>query len=579
MSFLKKKTQKESLHIMGCLIQVCCKKGGHICKRFNKMFKKRDYLGIVDYEFDYSHLPIDTNDILYARQIQALFSKQDFLDFGIDKEAVSFRTFMQSESQCRDTNHRFRAQIPPVNPDVTQVMYLAQYKIGQILEQVPDIANLHFSFGPGSNTSTKKTEVNPRIKLSSSLECSANFAPFASRFLEEFPNWQAEHLIQGYSKEQPYVSVAPGELSFVPKSSKTLRAIIVEPILNGFYQKAIGSYIKERLKLAGLDLRRQHPNQKAAELGSLGADLATVDLSNASDTISYGLVLSLLPVRWFHLLDIGRSGVVKYKDKEIYLEKFSSMGNAYTFELESLIFFALATAVCELMSLDQSYVRSYGDDIVIPVAAIPLLLDTFSYCGFKVNTKKSYWEGPFRESCGADYLFGYDIRPFYLRDQISERVLYLMHNWFIRHLELELAETVAKFVNPELVLYGPDGYGDGHLIGPFVLRQSRKRIRQGYCGGVFDTYALKKRINKKRYPGDWIFPCYSIYVKTSNEEDLDEDPELREFKCSEGFDVFDESVETDPNVIKGSRGFRKLSIYTLATTIFGRVGQRRKTTR
>ena len=88
------------------------------------------------------------------------------------------------------------------------------------------------------------------------------------------------------------------------------------------------------------------------------------------------------------------------------------MGNSYTFELESLIFFSLAYATCTHLGLSPKNVSVYGDDVVIPVEAMNLFREVLTVCGFIINTDKSYSSGPFRESCGADYLEGLDIRPF-----------------------------------------------------------------------------------------------------------------------------------------------------------------------
>jgi len=554
MCYLKRKSLKDSIKILGAIVQECAKLGGPLTDQLFQLFLKKDYIGIARFEFHYE-LPYTTDDFIYARQIQALFSKQDFLDFGIDTEQVAFDKFIASEIKCRETNRRFRINAPG-KPGVYEVLHLARRKIADILRDVPDLSDLTFKFGPGTNTSTKVNETNPRIKLSSSLECCANFAPFARAFLEEFPLWNL-------ATSEQEVKISNGRLTFVPKTSLTKRTINIEPILTGLFQKGVGSYLKSLLKFEGLDLSDQEPNRYAAYLGSKNGEIATLDLSAASDTISYGLVLDLLPPEWFQFLEIARTSVTEYGDVELQLQKFSSMGNAYTFELESLIFYSLAHSVCTFLSLDTKYVRSFGDDIIVPTPAVALLVDVLNFCGFTVNTEKSFSEGRFRESCGADYLDGIDIRPFYLKEQINERILYLMHNWFVRNLEFKLAEVVLSFVNMDMILWGPDGYGDGHLVGEFSLRTSRKLQRSGFGGGVFDTYTLKKRFNKRLFKNDWVFPSYSIYVRHDVKSGDERDSYLdRTFPI--------ESVATDPDVVRGSRGYAKMSIYTLASSIFGR---------
>jgi hypothetical protein len=121
------------------------------------------------------------------------------------------------------------------------------------------------------------------------------------------------------------------------------------------------------------------------------------------------LVAYLLPDDWFGFLNDVRSpgftGV--FGDGEY--AKFSSMGNGTTFVLETLIFASL----CYAVGAKQYLV--YGDDIVIDKAFYQPLVDLLGDAGFQINRKKSFSEGPFRESCGGNYHSGFDITPFYWR--------------------------------------------------------------------------------------------------------------------------------------------------------------------
>jgi hypothetical protein len=513
---------------------------------------------VINFKFDYTW-SFSTDDFIYARQIQALFSKQDFIDLGVDKEAVAFSKFVESEELCRISNERFEDS-SSFNKDVSAVLYYASRKIDKILGPVPLLSELHFSFGPGATTSTNSIIANPRVKLNSSLECSTSLVSHVRELLEELPMLCDSHSIT--TNEFVWnidVTIAPGKLSFVPKDCTKHRSIVVEPILNGLLQKGIGDYMKHRLKLHGLDLSDQTRNQKLARKGSIDGSLATIDLSMASDCISRGLVWSLLPSPWADLLDSARSDQVTYKHPisgeilNFVIEKFSSMGNAYTFELESLIFYSLVSGVCQHLRISPSDISVYGDDIICPVAAYPLLSQVLEDCGFVLNRNKTFSTGPFRESCGTDYLEGIDIRPFYLKTLISERTLYSMHNWFVRACEVNLAAFIKGETLEPLRIFGPDGYGDGHLIGDWNPRTSRKLKRAGYCGGIFDTYSLKPRYYKRLLNSDYVFPCYSIYV-------------------TEESDIRDDIRSSDPDIVRGTRGYHKLSIYTLTQSIFSGYG-------
>jgi hypothetical protein len=525
--------------------ELCSLNGGELSGELNKLIQEGKYLEVIDYAIDYNR-PYTLSDIRNARQIKALVEKQAFFDLGCKTEETAYKKFKESEEKCLETNKRLESNRSP-NGEVVSVLFSAQRKIDRILGRVPSLDALDFSFGPGATTNVKMHEACFRSKLSASLACSDDMVPVVGEFLAEFPNLVRHHSWRkSDDSSSVVVKTSAGKLCFVPKNSRTDRPIVVEPLLNGLMQKGIGSYIKKRLRHAGIDLTDQSRNQRLAFIGSVTGRLATIDLSSASDTISLALVWDLLPFPWADLLSSCRTGEVSYKDDYFVLEKFSSMGNGYTFELESLIFYALAYGVCHHLGLDQSEVSVYGDDIVIPSQAYELLSSVLSYTGFEINERKSFRSGPFRESCGADFWHGFDIRPFYLREEISYRVLFSFHNWAVRNCEHELSAHIATQIPDWLKIYGPDGFGDGHLVGSHKLRLNRGLRRRGWGGGFFDTYSLGKRFFKKPLPGDWQVPCYSVYTRSG---ELD---------------------PTDPNLVRGSRGYAKMSIYTLTTSIFGR---------
>jgi hypothetical protein len=204
--------------------------------------------------------------------------------------------------------------------------------------------------------------------------------------------------------------------------------------MNIFAQLGLGSYLRACLKRAGLNLDEQFPNQELARLGSLHGTIATIDLSMASDSLAIEVVRELIPEPWFVAMDWVRSkkGTISIEGVEASFryEKFSSMGNGFTFELESMIFYALAQACSEAVGYsDRSLCRSYGDDIAVPTAAVALLVEVLTLLGFKVNPSKSFSAGEFRESCGADFFHGVNVRPYYQKEPlIDAKSLYRLAN-------------------------------------------------------------------------------------------------------------------------------------------------------
>lgn len=381
------------------------------------------------------------------------------------------------------------------------------------------------------------------------------------------------------------VQIMDAALTFVAKNAKTYRAIATEPPLNGVYQLALGDYIARRLAKFGVDLSDQSRNQRLAKEGSLTGALATLDLSSASDTVATELVYHLLPVDWALALSVGRSSAVLYKGEKIVLEKFSSMGNGFTFALESLIFWALASS-CSA----GGEVSVYGDDIIVETAAVPLLTEVLTACGFTLSPGKSFSTGPFRESCGADYYRGFDIRPYYQKDLVCPADLMKLHNFYVRHGYEERAEMVRKtYLHPDFHIFGPDGYGDGHLLGDFSPLRKQRHVRSGYSGFVFDTFkeAGLRMDRKGHLPGDYVYSLYTIYQRASEPlvkslgrlgSHLGAGDYARAHGCLEhlargrtvGEAVPEVTLERDgerwsfktPSV-PGSRDYKRISIYTL----------------
>ncbi|DAD50998.1 TPA_asm: RNA-directed RNA polymerase [ssRNA phage SRR6960509_5] len=214
------------------------------------------------------------------------------------------------------------------------------------------------------------------------------------------------------------------ELFTVPKKSDIDRVACKEPEGNMLLQRSVGIYIRNRLRNVGIDLRDQTRNQNLARI-AWGEGLATVDLSSASDSITRQLVFEFLPFDWWSLLDDLRVKSAIVDDHEHELEMFSSMGNGFTFELESLLFWAITRTVCKLSGTRRHPIKGrisvYGDDIIMPSTVVRRQRRLFSFLGFKMNPKKTHWgsKDPFRESCGKHYYRGFDVTPFYIRREVQ----------------------------------------------------------------------------------------------------------------------------------------------------------------
>lgn len=160
-----------------------------------------------------------------------------------------------------------------------------------------------------------------------------------------------------------------------------------------------------------------------ARIASKTRELSTLDLSSASDTIAFQLCNLVVPTDWLQMMKLSRSPLTakplnKGTHKWQRLEKFSSMGNGYTFELETALFTAISWAVCELFKVPVLLGKDltvFGDDIICPTSAAPHIATALRFFGFTLNQKKTFiGDSPFRESCGGDYFDGVDVRPVHI---------------------------------------------------------------------------------------------------------------------------------------------------------------------
>jgi len=431
----------------------------------------------------------DLRSIRAERQQFAIFSKNVSYGDDGDKEKVAWNAFCESELNCKRVNESVRnGDFGKDYPECESIFYMARRKISQLLGDVPRLEDLQLTFGPGANTTVKKNTASI-FKIAATPVCSKSFLSTAPVVLDELP------LLQYFHKGK--LLVGGGTLAFVPKDATKHRSIIIEPILNTVLQKGIGSYLKKRFKLFGIDLKNQFINRERARIGSITGHLATVDMSSASDNIAYNIVLEFLPLNWFEFMEQCRTSFIHYKRGKnkvlsFELEKFSTMGNGYTFELQSLLFYSIAHSCCVYLDIEPD-VTVFGDDVILPSPAFDFFCRMLTSCGFKVNEKKSFSEGPFRESCGGDYVKGKNIRPFYVLDAWTDARLVSLLNFYYNDpiISPEEREYWLSLLSTK-VPRGPVGYGDGHIHDEFFVGVPANRDK-GHCGFTFKTFVMRSK--------------------------------------------------------------------------------------
>lgn len=414
------------------------------------LLKGGDVVGLVRLADSLSSTAyLDARMHFLANQLSLLIRKYPFPKcdklFAPREKAIT--TLLASEHRCKRTNKKFRVMRSVLgrvrfSRDYAHRLATMRSWITYVLGSAPSLEAVYDScdFGPGASIGVSGNATNIARKLLSE-KWSVTPEAFQHAAIAMFRHSQVRQMV--LAEQGPIHCLDFGlfvqtlrsrvdvlhnnKITFVPKTVKTERSIAVEPLLNGFLQKGVDLEMRKRLKRVNVDLTDQSFNQRLAHLGSaMDGSFCTIDLSSASDSLAVEVVRELIPPEWFSLLDALRSKEGFLDGRKIAYEKFCSMGNGFCFPLESLIFAACVTEAGGKLGVDAAV---YGDDIIVQHQIFDRVVSNLSLLGFKLNTDKTFSSGPFRESCGADYFGGEDVRPFTLDFKLdSLSSLIKLHN-------------------------------------------------------------------------------------------------------------------------------------------------------
>jgi len=280
--------------------------------------------------------------------------------------------------------------------------------------------------GPGASVGAKRTDFFTKLANSALTSSNPSLHKLYVQAISCNPTWSATEISRSNRLGEEVVKGS--RLSFVPKTSEISRTICTEPILNMLFQKGVQGALERRLvEVVGINLSNQpDENSRLAQIGSVSGEFGTIDLSSASDSLSLGVVREFFPRRVFDVLCAFRTPVTILPDgTSTELHMLSSMGNAFTFPLQTIFFSAIVIGAYKVLGLkhhhfrgrrnDRSNFAVFGDDIIVCKEAYNLVCRLLFLTGFTVNHDKSFNQGLFRESCGHDYFNGHNVRGVYLR--------------------------------------------------------------------------------------------------------------------------------------------------------------------
>lgn len=300
--------------------------------------------------------------------------------------------------------------------------------------------------------------------------------------------------------------VPGGKTFFAPKNAEISRTCSTEANVNQMIQQAVGAFIEQRLeRFFGVSLKSQPDlNRELARTGSIDGSMATIDLASASDCIGLYLIDWLLPEGHLKRVIKGSrsSRTVLPDGSKLELNMVSTMGNGFTFPLQTLIFASAIRSVYQAMGfpcLDPAKdFGVFGDDLVVRRETYDFLSKMLAKLFFQVNLGKSYNTGAFRESCGHDYYAGTNVRGVYVTSlETPQEVCSLinrLHRWSSRH-GIRLPTVMRLLLSwTREIRVPPSESDDAGIHVPFEL--SRIRLSNEYW---FKYRYYKRKVKKMTF--------------------------------------------------------------------------------
>lgn len=375
--------------------------------------------GFLDLVFDRSSGVLLTDPSIMAiralRQLTLMWGKME-LQCTPERERAAFMDYVSCEQDVRAADRSFHLFEDDFKRISSMLFADAFSKVDKIVYDgglVPKHGSGSTADGLRGNAKYYQSEWTDRLE---------EYFP-AGEYL--FPSWR--HFDASSLTYLEPGAERPVKVITVPKTLKKPRIIAMEPTCMQYTQQALFEVITEEIESSYLlksliGYHDQTPNQRLARKGSFLGELATLDLSAASDRVSNQHVRALLAnfPSFAGAVDSCRSRKADVPGFGVKrLAKFASMGSALCFPFEAMVFITAVFLGIErelkrhLTRGDiKSFlgkVRVFGDDIIVPVHFVPSVVMTLELLGFKVNRSKSFWTGKFRESCGKDYYAGEDV--------------------------------------------------------------------------------------------------------------------------------------------------------------------------
>lgn len=292
----------------------------------------------------------------------------------------------------------------------TKVLYWANYSLD--LAEVDEVSSTSFTEGATAELSGEKNTYLQKLwLLRKAFGCYKSI---------EYP-WSNEFLPDSEKLSEP------GFVKAVPKSYKTPRIIVKEPLLRNYIATGLRietiKALRSRPIWKQINVESQDRNrQRAWESAMAGGKFSTEDYASASDSIAMTLGIEIFPIfkylPWlrdtFIAMDAFKnegSKWTRYTTSNIFL----TSGHPLTFLCETLLIEGSAVVATEYTQWIYSDKRyhfmkpiSFGDDLLVDNKVHEMIEQVAASIGMTINVDKSFsGDSAYRESCGEEYLNGY----------------------------------------------------------------------------------------------------------------------------------------------------------------------------
>ncbi|DAD51595.1 RNA-directed RNA polymerase [ssRNA phage Gephyllon.3_9] len=388
--------------------------------------------GFLRHVFDKSGRLLDDPSIDCIRAVRQLcrFAKSVNLPCSTARQAHAIEAYVQCDAEVQEFSDEEDGSIVQ-----------AFRRVGAIVSADLELDEAQEAFKPvhGSGAVRERLTINERwarmpywprrlddVGLTARMAFFGHEEPLFGLEFEEESAWFPDSVSPEHE--------TPVKVTLVPKTLAKPRVIAIEPAAQQFAQQGVSRWFRGVLERHALTSGRvnfydQDVNRSLALVESERRRMATLDLSEASDRVGLWHVrqaFSSSPDFLRTLMACRTERALLPSRREVRpLRKYASMGSALCFPVEAYIFFlSIIAARLQQSSLPVTRrtiaekakdVYVYGDDLVVPVDEAPAIIAGLEALGFKVNARKCFWTGKFRESCGMDAYDGHEITPVYLR--------------------------------------------------------------------------------------------------------------------------------------------------------------------